>query len=160
MSDQPIAFEAWEKLAEAYSARVETKPHNALYERPAMLSLIPSVNGLRVLDAGCGPGVNVCWLIDQGAEVVGFDASPKMVHLARGRVGDRALIVEGDLSKPLDFLDEASFDLILSSLALDYVADWEPVFKIFPSDQWRVGILGYHPSDDFHRFRIAPITSM
>ena len=39
MKDLPIAFQAWETLAEAYSSQVETKAHNALYERPATLSL-------------------------------------------------------------------------------------------------------------------------
>ena len=52
----PLAFDAYERLAEAYSERVETKPHNAYYERPATLGLLPDVEGLRVLDAGCGPG--------------------------------------------------------------------------------------------------------
>jgi 2-polyprenyl-3-methyl-5-hydroxy-6-metoxy-1,4-benzoquinol methylase len=53
---RPIALEAYEELAESYAALVDTKPHNALYERPATLSLLPEVRGKRVLDAGCGPG--------------------------------------------------------------------------------------------------------
>ena len=55
MSDKPIALDAYETLAEAYAAVVDTKPHNAYYERPATLSLLPEVRGKRVLDAGCGP---------------------------------------------------------------------------------------------------------
>ena len=53
---KPLALEAFEQLAEAYARLVDTKPHNAYYERPATLSLLPDVAGLRVLDAGCGPG--------------------------------------------------------------------------------------------------------
>jgi SAM-dependent methyltransferase len=157
MNDDPSAYESWERLAEAFSARIETKAHNALYERPATLSLLPEVDGLKVLDAGCGPGIYVLWLIEHGAEVVGFDASPKMVHLARERIGHqdhRALILQGDLANPLDFLDDLSFDLILSSLALDYVADWELVFKEFFHVLRPAGRLVFsvgHPFADFLR---------
>jgi SAM-dependent methyltransferase len=155
MNDKPIAFDAWEELAEPYSAKVETKAHNALYERPATLSLLPDVKGLRVLDAGCGPGVTARWLIEHGAEVVGVDASPKMVLLARERVGDSAKILEGDLGKPLDFLEDVSFDVILSSLVLSYVPDWQPVFKEFFRLLRPSGLLVFssdHPFDDFFRF--------
>ena len=53
-SKRPIAQAAYDEMAEAYAARIETKPHNAYYERPATLSLLPDVRGKRVLDAGCG----------------------------------------------------------------------------------------------------------
>ncbi len=38
MTDKPIALDAYETLAAAYAAAVDTKPHNAYYERPATLS--------------------------------------------------------------------------------------------------------------------------
>jgi len=50
--DQPIALQAYEALADAYAAHIDTKPHNAYHERPATPSLLPDVKGLRVLDAG------------------------------------------------------------------------------------------------------------
>lgn len=64
--DKHIAFDAYEKLADAYAAMVDTKPHNAYLERPATLSLLPNVKGKRVLDAGCGPGVYSEWLVKHG----------------------------------------------------------------------------------------------
>ena len=70
MNDEPIALEAYEILAEAYASVIDTKPHNAYYERPATLSLLPEVGGMRVLDAACGPGVYAEWLVSRGAEVV------------------------------------------------------------------------------------------
>jgi ubiquinone/menaquinone biosynthesis C-methylase UbiE len=63
MTDKPIALDAYETLAAAYAAVIDTKPHNAYYERPATLSLMPEVKGKRVLDAGCGTGVYSEWLI-------------------------------------------------------------------------------------------------
>src|SRR5918912_804330 len=60
-----------------------------------------------------------------------FDISDKTVRLAKQRVGTRAQVWRVDLGKPLDFLADASFDIVLSALALDYVEDWEQVFREF-----------------------------
>lgn len=131
MKEEPIALDAYEALAEPYAARVDTKPHNAYYERPATLSLLPSVEGKRVLDAGCGPGVYAEWLVNHGAKVVAFDVSPKMVRFAKARLGDRADVLRADLDRSLDFLQDGSFDLVLSALALDYVRDLGSAFRAF-----------------------------
>ena len=82
-----IAYEAYEKLADAYAEQIDTMPHNAYLERPATISLLSEVNGKIVLDAGCGPGSLAEWLLDQGATVIGVDASPSMVKHAHKRVG-------------------------------------------------------------------------
>src|SRR5438132_1133235 len=50
------AIEAYEAIAERFAEHSETSAHNAFCERPATLSLLPEVRGMRVLDAGCGPG--------------------------------------------------------------------------------------------------------
>lgn len=128
MSDKPVAFDAYEALAESYAAAVETKPHNAFCERPATLALLPDVKDKRVLDAGCGPGVYAEWLLKHGAEVVAFDASLKMVELAKRRLGGAAEVRQADLGKPLDFLGDSSFDVVLSPLVLEYVGDWDSAF--------------------------------
>jgi SAM-dependent methyltransferase len=131
VQQEPIALEAYSRLADAYAARIETKAHNAFYDRPSVLSLLPPVQGKRVLDAGCGPGVYTAWLVEHGAEVVGVDVCPRMIELARLRLGDQASFVQADLGQPLDFLPTASFDLVLSALTLDYVRDWDAVFREF-----------------------------
>ena len=129
--DKPIALEAYESLAEAYASVVDTKPHNAYYERPAMLSLLPDVKGKRVLDAACGPGLYSEWLFAHGAEVVAVDASPKMIELARRRLGGVVEVRQADLSKPLTFLSDESFDIVLSSLTLHYIEDWSSTIAEF-----------------------------
>ncbi len=130
MGRKPVALEAYETLAERYAAMIDTKPHNAYYERPATLSLLPQVRGQRVLDAGCGPGVYAEWLVAHGAQVVALDVSPKMVRLARQRLGDKAEIHQADFRRRLDFEDR-SFDIVLSALAMDYIEDWGVVFREF-----------------------------
>ncbi|MFZ2095658.1 MAG: methyltransferase domain-containing protein [Anaerolineales bacterium] len=128
---KPVAQQAYDALAESYAQRVDTKPHNAYYERPATLSLLPDVTGKRLLDAGCGPGVYAEWLVEHGAQVVAIDANRKMVRLARERLGDRVQVLLANLEAPLDFLEDASFDVIIAPLAMDYVKDWVPTFREF-----------------------------
>jgi len=128
---KPIAQEAYDELAEAYAAMVDTKPHNAYYERPATLSLLPEVKGKRVLDAGCGPGAYAEWLVEHGAEVVALDANEKMVRLARQRLGSKAQVLLANLEQPLDFLADGSFDVVVSPLVMDYIRDWESAFREF-----------------------------
>jgi SAM-dependent methyltransferase len=157
MNDQkPIAQDAYDALAESYGARIETKPHNAYYERPATLSLLPDVRGRRVLDAGCGPGVYAEHLLDRGAEVVAFDANERMVRLTRERLGDRAQVFQADLEQPLDFLADAAFDLVLSPLVMDYVREWGAAFAEFHRVLKPGGHLVFsieHPCAKFHAHR-------
>jgi len=153
MDEEAIAQEAYERLAGWFAARVESKAHNALYERPATLSLLPPVEGLRVLDAGCGPGVYAAWLADCGAQVTAFDVSPKMVAFARERLAGRGTVLQADFGKPLDFAATGDFDLVLSALALDYVRDWDSVFVEFFRILCPGGLLVFsagHPFDEFY----------
>src|SRR3989304_3990742 len=55
-------------------------------------------NGGRVLDCGCGSGVQSKELFDRGLEVVGVDLSPKMVSEAKKRV-PKAKFAVGDMTK-------------------------------------------------------------
>jgi SAM-dependent methyltransferase len=150
---KPIAVHAYEALAERYAALVDTKAHNADYERPATLSLVPSIEGKRVLDAGCGPGVYAEWLVDHGAQVTAIDASPKMVEFARQRLGARADVRLADLGKPLDFLGDESFDLVLSPLVLDYIKDWTSVLGEFYRLLRALGLLVFSVEHPFEKFK-------
>jgi SAM-dependent methyltransferase len=150
--ETPIALDAYESLAGRYDALAPTKAHNAYYDRPATLSLLPEVRGKRVLDAGCGPGIYSEWLLEQGAEVVAFDVSPKMIEYYQRRNGDRAPVLLADLEKPLGFLSNASVDIVLAALSLDYVRDWRPTFREFArvlrERGYVVASLG-HPAADY-----------
>jgi SAM-dependent methyltransferase len=112
----------------AYAQHAAEGAYNAHYDRPAVLGAAGPVNGLRVLDAACGPGLYAEALIARGAEVVGFDASQAMVDLARRRVGERARIDLARLGERLPYEDE-SFDLGICALAIHYVSDRRAAFK-------------------------------
>ena len=152
MIDPPVAQEAYNQLADDYAARIDSKAHNAFYDRPAVLSLLPDVTGKRVLDAGCGPGAYAEWLLDHGAQVVAVDANEKMLAHARERTGDRAEFHLANLNAPLDFLADASFDLVICPLVLDYIRDWTPLFREFHRLLRPGGVLVFshgHPASEF-----------
>ena len=152
MIDPPVAQEAYNQLADDYAARIDSKAHNAFYDRPAVLSLLPDVTGKRVLDAGCGPGAYAEWLLDHGAQVVAVDANEKMLAHARERTGDRAEFHLANLNAPLDFLANASFDLVICPLVLDYIRDWTPLFREFQRVLRPGGVLVFshgHPASEF-----------
>lgn len=75
--------------------------------------------GLRILDAGCGPGANFDWLRPYG-EVVGLDYSAEAIRLAKARHPDTEA-VEADITE-LPF-EDASFDLALELTVLTVVED-------------------------------------
>lgn len=153
-SEKPIALHAYQALAERYAALVDSKPENAYYERPATLSLLTNVKGKRVLDAGCGPGSYSEWLVDHGAEVVAIDVSPKIVQLAKQRLGTRTEVHQADLSKPLDFLEDESFDIVLCPLVLDYIENWERVFAEFHRILRESGLLIFSVEHPFMKFAL------
>jgi len=123
-------------------------PFNTEYERPATIDLLGDVLGKKVLDAGCGPGSFAALLIENGATVLAIDSSPEMVNLAKQNLGDSAPVIEADLNRPLDFIESDSFDVVLSSLVLDYIEDWESLFREFfriLHDNGRLVISIHHP---------------
>jgi SAM-dependent methyltransferase len=97
---------------------------SAVFEWPAFQRLLPSLRGARVLDLGCGAGYIAREARARGArEVVAVDLSVRMLEEARGRTRDAGIVyVRADLEQ---FEPEpAAFDLVVSSLALHYVADY------------------------------------
>jgi SAM-dependent methyltransferase len=119
----------YETFADRYAELASTKPHNALYDRPNILSLLPDVRGLHVLDAGCGPGFYTEWLLASGAIVTAFDVTPRMVEITKERVGNRADVLQHNLNHPLTFLEDDAVDLVICPLVLDYIEDWLPPFR-------------------------------
>lgn len=156
MPNKPLGQQNYEQFADRYAQSAPTKAHNAFYERPATLSLLPDVNGKRVLDAGCGPGIYTEWLLEKGASVVAVDVTPAFVIITRQRVGERATILQADVSQPLTFADDASFDVVVSPLVLDYIHDWGAVFAEFHRVLKGGGVLVFSCGHPFADFRFSP----
>jgi SAM-dependent methyltransferase len=146
----------YDPIAEKYAAGVDKRRFNALYERPAMLALLPDVRGLAVLDAGCGPGWYADFLAAHGASVTAVDASARMAALAGERLGARAAVHFADMARLAGIVGDATLDLVVSSLALHYVADLAPLFLEWARVLKPGGLLVFsthHPLYNLERLR-------
>ena len=120
--DDEIFFKSYRNLRTGDNA-------NKLVEIPAFLKLLPSLEGMSVLDLGCGYGDNCPKYIKMGAaKVVGIDISEKMLEIAKkenfsSKITYRQMAME-DLAKLND-----SFDLVVSSLAVHYIEDFNGLVK-------------------------------
>ncbi|GMW01187.1 MAG: methyltransferase [Candidatus Hydrogenedentota bacterium] len=159
MEEVPLGRSVYGSFAAAYAARVDTKPHNAYYDRPAVLSLLGEVAGQSVLDCGCGPGVYAEELLRRGAAVTAVDVTPEMVVLARRRLGDGARVIEADISAPMPILRDGEFDAVVCPLVFDYIADLRPVFlelyRVLKAD----GRIVFSMSDPYNNYRYYKLDS-
>ena len=102
---------------------------NQTMEEPALWQHLGSIAGQRVADLGCGDASIAPALLDAGcSSYYGVDASASMVAAARHTVRGRDATIDHaeiqDFSRPA-----GSLDLIISRLALHYVADLDPVLR-------------------------------
>lgn len=151
----------YDSVAAEYAAKVDSAPFNALYERPAMMRLLPDLSGRRILDAGCGSGWYAEKLIESGAILDAVDSSAAMLDYARERL-DRAGKTElgarlqvADLADPLPFDDDA-FDGIVSPLVLHYLREWRPTLRemhrVLRPNGWLL-FSTHHPAADAALFK-------
>ncbi|MCY0923090.1 class I SAM-dependent methyltransferase [Streptomyces sp. H27-G5] len=113
----------YDGFAETFAREAAVSAYNAHYDRPTVLGLLGDVNGLDILDAGCGPGLYLSELVARGARPVGIDQSTEMVHLAHERLGSLAEVRQHDLAQPLTWADDERFDVVLLTLVLHYLPD-------------------------------------
>lgn len=135
---------------EAYAKNVESHPYHRLYNQPALLSLLPPLKGLRILDAGCGTGYFTEHFVEQGAQVTALDITPQMVERTKARV-TKATVLESDLAQPLA-CETGYFDGVFCSLSLQYLESWNLSFREFQRilkvDAWLLFSV-HHPFEEF-----------
>ncbi len=102
---------------------------NEVVEMPAIYEALPNLKGKKVLDLGCGSGNNCAKAVELGATyVLGTDVSKNMIDLAKkintnDKIEYRILAIE-DISS----LNQ-KFDVVISSLAIHYVEDYDKFLK-------------------------------
>ena len=103
---------------------------NEIVEKPTMLSLLPDLQGKKLLDLGCGTGGHLQLYLERNAEsVVGTDLSAKMLEQAEkelkkcGQFSGRFSLYQLPMEK-LTELPESDFDVITSSFAFHYIEDF------------------------------------
>jgi SAM-dependent methyltransferase len=143
----------YDAMARDFERHAADSLYNAHYDRPAVLDVIGEVTGMRVLDAGCGPGLYSEELLARGADLVAVDGSTAMVELARSRLGPQAQVVQADLGKALPF-EKAAFDLIVCALVIHHLDDREACLREFFRVLRRGGhvvLSTQHPTTDWLR---------
>ncbi len=115
--DQAEFFAAYSQLGRSLAGL------DGAAEWPALQAMLPEMDGLDVVDLGCGFGWFCRWARENGAaRVLGLDLSEKMLARARSGTSDAAITYEvADLEQLA--LQEGGFDLAYSSLAFHYVED-------------------------------------
>ncbi|MCA9485413.1 MAG: class I SAM-dependent methyltransferase, partial [Nanoarchaeota archaeon] len=98
---------------------------NEYLEMPAMLKALGNVKDKKILDWGCGSGIYAKILSEKGAKIKGFDISKEMLKIARESNPRLDLRIGSGLNIPFD----EKFDIVFSSLALNYLKDWDRAFK-------------------------------
>ncbi|OGD83816.1 hypothetical protein A2165_03095 [Candidatus Curtissbacteria bacterium RBG_13_40_7] len=94
------------------------KPDWGLDELKYFVSLIKQGGGKRVLDLGCGSGIQSKQLFQKGLEVIGLDLSPEMIREAEKNV-PKAKFIVGDMTK-MAFPKE-SFDGVFAQASLLHI---------------------------------------
>lgn len=92
-------------------------------------SMLPDLQDKRVLDLGCGFGWHCRYAREQQARnVVGIDLSENMLARAKQTTEDPAIEYRQLAIEDIDF-PEGEFDVVLSSLALHYVEQFDKVVQ-------------------------------
>lgn len=121
--DNPDFFQGYSAL------RKNEQGFNALIEQPAIRSLLPDLAGKKVIDLGCGFGDLCRYIIEQGAEsVLGVDISEKMLAIAKTKNNVTGIQYQRSAIETFT-VKEQSVDLIVSSAAFHYIADYLPLVK-------------------------------
>lgn len=97
--------------------------------------------GMRILDAGCGAGRNLHYLMRTGHDVAGVDESATAIDAARGLAMRLAPQLPADAFRvePVERMSFADhmFDLVISSAVLHFARS-EAHFRAMIDDMWRV----------------------
>ncbi len=117
--------EYFNKIASRYDRWYETGTGRYVdrTEKWLVFSMLRSRGG-KALDLGCGTGNYTAELYRRGFDVVGLDASEKMLEIARKKL-PQVSFVHGDAYQ-LPFPDE-SFDVVLSVTMFEFIHEPEKV---------------------------------
>lgn len=119
--DVPEGYARWAPRYDGPNPAIER-------EQPIVHAMLAELPVGRALDAACGTGRHAARLAELGHQVVGVDATPAMLALARKKVPG----VDFRRGSLADLpVQDGSVDLITCALALSHVPDLEPVLLEF-----------------------------
>lgn len=115
--------EGYDRWSEIYDT--EDNPL-VILETDHFYPLLGDVQGLEILDVGCGTGRHSARLDQSGARVTGVDFSEGMLSKAQAKA-PRVDFQQQDIQQPLRFADDR-FDRVICGLVLDHVHKLRELF--------------------------------
>ena len=144
---------SWNAMGEEWLTLAQSGESRMQFIMPHMLRYMGNVQGLRILDLGCGEGGYARKLAEAGARVTAVDCSEAAIRYARSQAAQEQLSIEHHLRNSNDLfgLADAAFDAVLCSMMLMDVEDLtgtldEIVRVLKPGGQVFVSML--HPCFD------------
>ena len=112
----------WEANARAWieMSRAGADRYRDLVNTPGFLDVLPSVDGLRVLDVGCGEGHNTRLLRERGARLTALDISETFVRAARDADASIDHLLADGTTLPFP---NRSFDAATAFMSMMYMPD-------------------------------------
>lgn len=126
------AIKRWDAYADTYSKNHTEQGdlHKEIFLNPVLFSFMEDLRNKKVLDAGCGEGYLSRILSKFGANVTAVDYSSRMVEIAKERTPNDLLIryIQANC-EDLNILKDKSFDLIVSNMVIQDLANYEKAFQ-------------------------------
>jgi len=95
---------------------------------PAFFEMLPGVDGLSGLHAGCGEGHNTRLLAERGARMTGIDISRNFIRYAREAEAARPLGIRYENASAVQLpFENASFDFVVAFMSLMDIPETERV---------------------------------
>lgn len=143
LNDVYHAYESWSKTYDQ-----QTNPTRDLNSQ-VLKKLLSSVEGLSVVEAGCGTGLNSAWIAPHCKTFVGLDLSDSMLKLAQQKIQvPHSHFVQHDLQKKWPVASQTA-DLVLINLVLEHIEVIDPILQ-HATEVMKQGaqliITEYHPN--------------
>ncbi|MCA0132441.1 class I SAM-dependent methyltransferase [Winogradskyella alexanderae] len=103
-----------------YNWRNDGFSHAHSYLIPALIDMLPN-DGSPILDLGCGNGAIANYLLDQGFDVYGIDASETGIALAKTKHPERFFIHDVSTDALPEPLQEIPFKTIISTEVIEHL---------------------------------------
>ena len=117
------AYDEWAEIYDSNENPTRDVNYRAIREEKLELS------GKKVLEIGCGTGINTVYLAQKAQRVVGVDFSDQMLAKAHQQISqDNITFIQADITNPWSFKDE-SFDLVVGNLVLEHIQRLGHVFE-------------------------------
>jgi ubiquinone/menaquinone biosynthesis C-methylase UbiE len=97
-----------------------------------LYSYVNPANGISILDYGCGSGIFCRYMREYNADVTGVDISENMIKVAK-KAHPRDISYNQITSGNLDFLEDESFDFVVSNFVFCTISTRNEILEIMKS---------------------------